>query len=95
MSLVITAMEPLSPPLCLLCGERFEAEGYSERFKPEMLPGVPMGGFAPAILVEGSPAGFVCPACFGDGAEDLAHAMTCRAERLRRLARDLEWDGAT
>ena len=85
-------MDPLLPSPCLLCGERFEAEGYSERFKPELLPGVPVGGFAPALLVEGRPsfAGFVCPGCFGNGGEDLARSMKRGAERLRELARHLE-----
>lgn len=45
----IAAMDPLLPSPCLLCGERFEAEGYSECFKPELVPGVPVDGFAPAI----------------------------------------------
>jgi hypothetical protein len=85
------AMDPLiTPPACLLCGECFEPEGYSERFKPELLPGVPASGAAPAILVEGRPAGFVCPACFGDGAEDLFRSLRRGAKRLRELARRLE-----
>ena len=37
----IAAMDPLlSPTPCLLCGERFELEGYSEGFRPELLDGV-------------------------------------------------------
>jgi hypothetical protein len=80
-------MDPLiAPSSCLLCGERFETEGYSERFAPELLPGVPMEGFAPAIIVGDRQAGFVCPACFGDGAKDLRRSMKGGAGRLRRLA---------
>ncbi len=49
MRLEMAAGDPLLGTPCLLCGERFEAEGYSERFRPEILPGVPAGGFAPGI----------------------------------------------
>ncbi len=90
MSIEVAAMEPLGPPACLLCGERFAAEGYSERFAPELLPGLPAQGFAPALLVEDRPVGFVCPGCFGDGSEDLARSMKRGAGRLRELARRLE-----
>jgi hypothetical protein len=83
-------MDPLLFSPCLLCGKRFEPEGYSERFKPELLPGIPMDGFAPAILVEGSLAGFVCAGCFGDGREDLSRSMRHGARRLRALAGSLE-----
>jgi hypothetical protein len=86
----IAAMDPLLSSPCLLCGERFEAEGYSERFEPELLPGMPVDGFAPAILTEGKPVDFVCPACFGDGGEDLSRSMRHGARRLRALARSLE-----
>lgn len=91
MSIEIAAMDPLGPPFCLLCGERFDAEGYSPRFKPELLPGVPVSGFAPVLLVEDRPVGFVCPGCFGRsaGAGDLARSMERGAEHLRRLAREL------
>ena len=88
--LEIAAMDPLPPSPCLLCGERFEPEGYSERFEPELVPGAPVGGFALAILTEGKPVGFVCPACFGDGGEDLSRSMKRGARRLRALARRLE-----
>jgi len=90
MSIEIAAMDPLGPPACLLCGERFEAEGYSERFRPELLPGVRVAGSAPAVLVEDRPAGVVCPGCFGDGAGDLARSTKRGAGRLRDLARTLE-----
>ncbi len=91
MSIEMAAMDPLiAPPACLLCGERFEAEGYPERFKPELLPGVVAEGWAPALLVEDQPVGFVCPGCFGDGAGDLARSMKRGAARLRKLARKLE-----
>ena len=92
MTCEIAAMDPLGPPTCLLCGERFTSEGYSGRFKPELVPGVPVSGFAPALLLEGMPrlAGFVCPSCFGDGAEDLALSMRRGAVRLRKLAREPE-----
>jgi hypothetical protein len=91
--LEIAAMDPLLFSPCLLCGERFEAEGYSERFKPHLLPGVPMNGFAPAIMIEGRAVGFICPACFGDGAEDLARSMRRGARRLRALAGSLKRGG--
>lgn len=95
MSVELAAMDPLAPPACLLCGERFEPEGYSERFAPELLPGATSlraEGFAPAkVVVEDRFAGFVCPGCFGDGREDLlARAMKRGAQRLRGLARELE-----
>ncbi len=95
MSVEIAAMDPLGPPLCLLCGRGFMAEGYSERFagrSAEVSPGVrvPMAGFAPVVILKGSPAGFVCPGCFGDGSEDLARSMKRGAGRLRSLARKLE-----
>ncbi len=86
----IAVMDPLVGSQCLLCGKRFEAEGYSERFKPELLPGMPVEGFAPALLVGGQPAGFVCPGCFGDGKEDLSHSMRRGPGRLRELARTLQ-----
>ncbi len=89
MSIEIAAMDPLGPPACLLCGERFEAEGYSERFAPTLL-GPPLTGFAPALSVADRFAGFVCPGCYGDGAEDLVRSMRQGADRLRKLARELE-----
>ena len=69
MRLEMAAGDPLLGTPCLLCGERFEAEGYSERFRPEILPGVLAGGFAPGIYAaDGGPlVGYVCPSCFGDG----------------------------
>ena len=88
-SLEIAAMDPLlglSP--CLACGERFEPEGYSERFRPELLPGVPAEGFAPAVLVEGRFVGFVCPGCYEDG--DVARTLRRGARRLREVAMILE-----
>ncbi|MDP9476523.1 MAG: hypothetical protein M3R38_12720 [Actinomycetota bacterium] len=91
-SIEIAAMDPLiSPPACLLCGERFEPMGYPEWYKPELLPGVAAEGFAPALFVEGQPsfAGFVCPGCFGDGSEDLARSMRRGADRLHKLAGEL------
>jgi len=88
-SVEIAAMDPLGPPSCLLCGERFEAEGYSERFRPTLL-GAPVEGFAPALLVAGRFAGFVCSGCFGHSAGDLARSMKRGAARLAQLARTLE-----
>ena len=70
-TLHLVASDPLLPAPCLLCGERFEPEGYSDACIPELLPGVRVEGFAlglyreypdgRAILV-----GFVCPGCFRD-----------------------------
>jgi hypothetical protein len=95
MTLEIAAMDPLlGPSPCLACGERFEPEGYSEGFRPELLPGLPAEGFAPAVVVEGCFVGFVCPGCFGDGGEDLARGLRRGAGRLRKVARILEKGGA-
>jgi hypothetical protein len=90
-SIEVAAMDPLiAPPTCLLCGEYFEPMGYPKRFKPELLPGVVVEGWASALLVEDQPVGFVCPGCFGDGSEDLVRSMKRGAGRLRELARRLE-----
>jgi hypothetical protein len=72
----IAAGDPLLGAPCLLCGERLKAEGYSDRFRPEILPGGPAGGFAPdGYDAGGGPlVGFVCPSCFGAGGSDLASA---------------------
>jgi hypothetical protein len=95
-SLTIAAMDPLlGPSPCLLCGERFEPEGYPERFRPELLPGVPAEGFAPVVLMEDRFVGFVCPGCFGYGGEDLACGLRCGAKRLRKVAGVLEEGGRT
>ncbi len=83
---------PLLGAPCLLCAQRFEPEGYSERFRPEMLPGVPAEGFAPAVLVEGQFAGFVCPGCYEDG--DVGRALRRGAGWLREVATILERGGA-
>jgi hypothetical protein len=95
MTLEIAAMDPLlGPSPCLVCGERFEPEGYSERFRPELLPGLPADGFAPAVVAEGRFVGFVCPGCFGDCGEDLARGLRRGARRLRKTAGILEKGGA-
>jgi hypothetical protein len=88
-SVEVAAMDPLGPPACLLCGERFVAEGYSDRFAPTLL-GAPVKGFAPALSVSDRFVGFVCPECFGNSSEDLARSMQRGAERLRELAWKLE-----
>jgi len=92
MRLEMAAGDPLLGAPCLLCGERFEAEGYSERFRPEILPGLPAGGFAPGIYAaDGGPlVGYVCPPCFGDGGPGLVKALRGGAKRLRGLAKALE-----
>ena len=83
--LEIDASDPLlGPPPCPACGERFEPEGYPERFSPELLPGVPAEGFAPAVLVEGQFAGFVCHGCYEDG--NAVRALRRGAGRLREVA---------
>jgi hypothetical protein len=95
MRLEIAAMDPLiGPSPCLACGERFEPEGYSDKFRPELLPDLTAEGLAPAVLVEDRFVGFVCPGCFGEGGEDLARGLRRGAGRLRRMARILEKGGA-
>ncbi len=91
--LEIAAMGPLlGPSPCLAYGERFGSEDYPERFRPELLPGVPAEGFAPAVLVEGQFAGFVCCDCYED--EDVPHALRRGARRLLEVAMILEGGGA-
>ncbi len=88
-SLEITTMDPLlGPSPCPACGERFEPEGYLERFSPELLPGVPAEGFAPAVLLEGKFVGFVCPGRHEDG--NVARALRRGAGSLREVAMILE-----
>lgn len=88
--------DPLLPAPCILCGRRFEPEGYPAGFRtPELIPGVPIAGFAPGFYEEGGGfAGFVCPACCGDGEEDLGKSALKGAKRLRRIAEALERGGA-
>lgn len=94
MRLEIAAGDPLLGCPCLLCGERFEPEGYPESFRPEILSGVPAGGFAPGIYsADGPLVGFVCPACFGDGGPDLEKSLQAGVRRFRALARALEVGG--
>jgi hypothetical protein len=93
--LEMAAGDPLLGAPCLLCGERFEAEGYGGGFRPEILPGVAAEGFAPGIYAAGAGsglrlAGFVCPACYGDGGSDLALGLRAGAKRLKELAKALE-----
>jgi hypothetical protein len=91
----MAAGDPLPGAPCLLCGERFEAEGYAPGFRPEILPGVAAEGFAPGIYASdeaGGPrlVGFACPSCFGDGGSDLAESLRAGAKRLGELAKALE-----
>jgi len=94
--LEMAAGDPLLGAPCLLCGERFEAEGYGGGFRPEILPGVVAEGFAPGIYAAGAGdlglrlVGFACPSCFGDGGSDLAGSLRAGARRLKELAKALE-----